>query len=135
MQPLICKLGTSYIKCRLIGGVHLLALFACWFNGLDLLWQMLLSILLLTSFVMHLAHERRCTPVSICYTDKNEWYVLEKDMKRTKVVISPNTVVTRWLIIVYVVAQKKHWVVPVFRDAVTADIFRRLQVALRVSIN
>lgn len=116
----------------MIGFLHALSVLACWLNDLTILYSLALSLLAIASwYFQHKACEASC--IYLRYTPTDGWTVSFDGNEYFVVQIRPTTMVGRMLTVLHFSAKNSHSSLVIFKDAMTANDYRRLIVALKIS--
>lgn len=119
---------------RLVVASHALALLACWLNSLALGWRLVamagVGLSLLHVFKQHC---RNAQGVELLCSDAG-WALRGKDGV-TPIALQGSTLNVPWLVILHYRVPTKRGVqtLPVYADAIDAEQFRQLRVALRIA--
>jgi hypothetical protein len=116
-----------------IGFLHALSVLACWLNDLTILYSLALSLLVIVSW--HFQHNKACKAscIYLRYTPTGGWTVSLDGNEYFVVQIRPTTMVGRMLTVLHFSAKNSHSTFVIFKDAMTANDYRRLIVALKIS--
>ncbi|CAL1239650.1 protein YgfX [Candidatus Methylocalor cossyra] len=131
VAPLKLALEPSPTLCRAIALVHGLAVLSALANGLPAMVKALLVAAIAWSF--HRTRRDHCTAPRVlgvtCHLD-GRWEVLGRD-GATPAQLLGSTCVTPWLVVLHLASGRRTIAIPICRDSVDPDGFRRLRVALR----
>ncbi|WP_428355115.1 protein YgfX [Methyloprofundus sp.] len=112
--------------------VHILATLSCLILPLDILLKMLLILLLAYSLYFYMQrYQRGFYTFSLRHTEELSWELIEHD-HYTHLRIFKSSVLTTFLIVLQVKIGKKQRNLLVCRDALSAEKFRQLFVALKI---
>ena len=127
------SIGHSRDLLTLINGLHILSILACWLSALPLPLRILLSLLLAFSWhFQHKACSADCTYLR--YTSNAGWAVAFHDhMSYDSLILKPSTVAGGMLTILHFEVKNCNKTLLIFKDAMSANDYRRLIVLLKIS--
>jgi hypothetical protein len=129
------ELKPSRLYSRLIVIAHLLALAACLFNALPLALRSLgFAAVMLNLFHALQQNRRVCRLIEFHYSDAGGWNLCS-DGKSLAISLSASTISTSWIVLLHyrIEGRRGLQTLPIFCDAVAAEDYRQLKVALRVA--
>lgn len=109
--------------------IHGLALIAALANPLPWMIKLLLGIVIIVSLGLHRRGLRKIRGLTL--TPEHDWEI--HFTNRTVLAqLAPSTVVTTWLVILHLTTSQQRIAIPICRDALDPESFRRLRVYLRI---
>jgi hypothetical protein len=110
--------------------VHGLALIAALANPLPGGIQLLLGGAILGS--LFLSWQRLIQVRGLTLNPADEWEIILHD-QTVLALLAPSTILTPWLVILHLTAGNRKFAIPICRDAVDPESFRKLRVYLRIA--
>lgn len=122
-------------QCRT--ALHVIAIVACWLNGLGYGYRLLLTLMVLASWKSLSMQSIRQAGGYLHYTAPKHWSFSADGEKFNSVTIQKSTYLSPWLIILHYrspnTEQLKSGTLLITREALSEDEYRRLQVMLKLS--
>jgi hypothetical protein len=126
-------IGASRQQRRWLAALHSLALIACWWNELALNYQLAATLAVLISAIIH-GQRRNPEGVILKYSDAGGWRLQPNPDSEQTVTIQGSTWMTSWLIVLHIKTDDgRYQHFAIFNDALPADAYRRLTVALKIA--
>ena len=124
---------SKYILAFIIS-VHSLAILSCLFLAVALAFKLLLVFLLCDSLYFHYwRYQKAYYLLSLKYTTEFAWEIFRNN-RLTSIRILNSSVLASFVIILHIQMNKKQRTVLVCRDAVSAEEYRQLLVALKITL-
>ena len=126
-------IGQSRCGLILINCLHALAVLACWLNALPLTARLLLCIIISYSWYFQLkAHKAESTYLR--YTSDSGWAIALQDRENyDSLTLKPSSVTGNLLTILHFDLEKGSKTLMIFKDAMTANDYRKLIVLLKIT--
>ena len=113
--------------------LHAMAISACWFNNLTIVIKCLLTLGLLISAVAHDSHCQKSTGQRFLrQRSPQEWQISDDGERFRPIMVTPDTFLSFWLILLHFRDQQRQQIWPIFHDTVSKQEFRRLIVHLTI---
>lgn len=125
-------IGRSRLMTLIIDSLHTLSISACWLNALLFIHSLMLSLLVTLSWIFH---HKACKADStyLRYTASHGWAISFENEDYLPIEIKPTTVTGRLLTVLHFKFEKRSNILVIFKDAMTANNYRRLIVLLKIS--
>lgn len=117
----------------LIVSLHGMALMASCLNGLEIIAQVILALLVLISLFLQLWVYNAETHIRLRYSEYSGWALVLTGDQYQSFVLNESSILTTWVAVLYCTLDQKQRVVVVFHDSLPYRNYRRLLVILRVS--
>lgn len=114
--------------------LHVLSVLACWLNGLSAVYQLMLSLLVMASWVVQ-RNACETSHIFLRYTVTEGWAASFDGEHYLVAKIKPTTVTGRMLTILHFSIDNRSGALVIVKDAMTANDYRRLIVNLKISGN
>ena len=126
-------IGQSRCLLILINSLHMLSILACWLSALPLAARLFTCVLISYSWYFQFkAHKAECTYLR--YTSNVGWAVAFQDQARyDSLILKPSTVTGNMLTILHFDLENCSKTLMIFKDAMTANDYRKLLVLLKIS--
>lgn len=113
-----------------LAATHGLALIAALGNPLTGALKLLLGAAILVSLALH--WRRMGFIRGLTLKPEEDWEIIFPN-RILIAQLGPGTVITTWLVILHLTTPQRHYAIPICRDAVDPESFRRLRVYLRLA--
>ena len=113
--------------------MHAIAIVAVLINALDLIYKVIISLMVLVSLFVYLKREYNFQGLLIRHSSGLGWEVAYLENYFYAVDILASTVITRYIIVLHFLQNKKKQTILICRDALSYDEYRKLMVALKIS--
>jgi len=127
------KVHRSSLLIRWLVVLHAIAIVAAFINALDLIYKIIITAMVLISLYIYLKRENDFHGLSIRHSTEFGWEVAYSENNFYAIEILASTVVTRYIIVLHFMQNKKNQSILICRDALIYDEFRKLMVALKIS--
>jgi hypothetical protein len=128
--PLHFIIERSRVLQTAVVAVHGLALIAALANPLPGGIQLLLGGAILGS--LFLSWQRLIQVRGLTLNPADEWEIILHD-QTVLALLAPSTILTPWLVILHLTAGKRKFAIPICRDSLDPESFRKLRVYLRIA--
>ncbi len=129
----VFKVHRSALLTRALVVLHAIAIVAVLINALDLIYKVIISLIVLVSLFVYLKRENNFQGLLIRHSSGLGWEVAYLDNNFYAVDILASTVITRYIIVLHFLQNKKKQTILICRDALPYDEYRKLMVALKIS--
>ncbi len=113
--------------------IHAIAIVAAFTNALDPIYKVIIAIMVLVSLLVYLKREINFHGLLIRHSTGFGWEVAYSENNFYVIKILASTIITRYLIVLHFMQNKKKQTILICRDALFQNDFRRLMVALKIS--
>lgn len=135
-MSLRCHLKFSYLLAITLAGLHFFALWVVWLTQIYFVVQLLLSFAILCNlslFLFRYAKRWRESSEQTFSVEKDTVTFFEGEQIKWQGVVSPQTVVTPYFVLLSAKSQHARYVELICFDAMNSDEFRQLRTVLRLA--
>ena len=127
------KIHRSLLLTRWLVFLHAIAIVAVFINALDLIYKVIITLMVLVSLLVYLKREINFHDLIIRYSTEFGWEVAYSENNFDAIEVLDSTVITRYIIILNFIQNKKKQTILICRDALFYDEYRKLMVKLKIS--
>ena len=127
------KIHRSALLIRWLIVLHAIAIVAAFINALDLIYKVVITIMVLVSLLVYLKREINFHGLLIRHSVEFGWEVAYSENNFYAIKVLTSTIITRYIIVLHFMQNKKKQTILICRDALFYDEFRKLMVALKIS--
>lgn len=132
LSTLQFTIAQSQWRLYLVHGLHALSITACWLNSLAVPLQLAATLLVLASWVVQ--YKASCTKeVYLRYSTTDAWTISYDGETFALIKIKAETVISSLLSVLHFEAGNLPGSLLIFKDALSADQYRKLIVQLKIS--
>ncbi len=133
-DPQMFRIGVSrYCKC-LIWMMHGSAFSACWLAAISLEFQLIMILLIAESLIYQLSVYNKVCIFRLKYVDRVGWEIALENHEYVKVDISASSVLTSLCIVLHLKQGRARKNLLIFNDAMSEQEYRKMRVAVKMSI-
>ena len=113
--------------------LHVIAIVAAFINALDPIYKVIITIMILVSLIVYLKREINCHDLLIRHSSESGWALAYPENNFYTIEILESTILTRYVIVLHFIQNKKKQTIFICRDALFYDEYRKLMVTLKIS--
>ena len=113
--------------------IHAIAIVAAFINALAPIYKVIITIMVLVSLLVYLKREINFHGLLIRHSNEAGWEVAHLENNFYTIEILASTILTRYIIVLHFIQNKKKQTILICRDALFHNEFRKLMVALKIS--
>ena len=113
--------------------IHAIAIITAFINALALIYKVIITVMVLVSLLVYIKREINFHGLLIKHSNGGGWEVARSGNNFFTIEILSSTIITRYIIVLHFIQNKKKQTILICRDALFYDEFRKLMIALKIS--